>query len=77
MIAMSSQPEKLINNSNEHENEGISTSLLESSHKKRKETFSFPFATEETSNLSNTQLQRMVLLEQLQVLRMEKEKLVC
>jgi hypothetical protein len=29
------------------------------------------------SNLSNTQLQRLVLLEQLQVLQMEKEKLVC
>jgi hypothetical protein len=44
MGGMSSQPEKPINNSNEHENEGIiSTSLLEPSRKKRKETFSFPF----------------------------------
>jgi hypothetical protein len=40
---MSSQPEEPINNSNEHENEGISTSLLETSHNKRKETFPFPF----------------------------------
>jgi hypothetical protein len=47
-------------------------SLLEPSRKKRKETVSFPFETKETSNLSNTQLQRLVLLEQLQVLRMEK-----
>jgi hypothetical protein len=52
-------------------------SLFEPSRKKRKETFSFPFETEETSNLSNTQLQRLVMLEQLQVLRMLKEKLVC
>jgi hypothetical protein len=51
---MSSQPEEPINNSNEHENEGITTSLLEPPRKKREETFSFPFETEETSNLSNT-----------------------
>jgi hypothetical protein len=54
MGGMSSQPEEPINNSNKHENEGISTSLLEPSRKKRKETFSFPFETEETRNLSNT-----------------------
>jgi hypothetical protein len=54
MGGKSSQPEETINNSNEHENEGISMSLLEPSCKKRKETFSFPFETEETSNLSNT-----------------------
>jgi hypothetical protein len=72
MGGMSSQPDYPVNNSNKHENEGISTSFLEPSHKKREETFSFLFETEETSNLSNTQLQRVVLLEQLQVLRMEK-----
>jgi hypothetical protein len=75
MGGMSSQPEEPTNNSNKHENDGISTSLLEPSHKKRKETLSFQ--TKETSNLSNTQLQRLVLLEQLQVLQMEKKKLVC
>jgi hypothetical protein len=77
MGGMSSQPEEPIDNSNEHENESIGTSLLELPRKKRKETFSFPFETEETSNLSNTQLQILVLLEQLQVLWMEKDKLVC
>jgi hypothetical protein len=78
MGGMSSQPEETVNNSIEHENEGIiSTNLLEPSRKKRKETFSFPFDTKETSKLSNTQLQRLVLLEQLRVLRMEREKRVC
>jgi hypothetical protein len=77
MGGMSSQTEEPINNSSEHENEGISTSLLEPFQKKRNETFSFPFQTKETSNLSNTQLQRLVLLEQLQVLQMEKEEFIC
>jgi hypothetical protein len=47
------------------------------SHPTRKGKKHFHFETEETSNLSNTQVQRLVLLEQLQLLWMEKEKLVC
>lgn len=70
---MSSQPEELINYSIQIENEGISTSLLEQPHKKWKKIFSFPFENEETSRLSNTHMQKLVLLEQLQVLWVEKE----
>lgn len=50
-----------------------SSVTTENSGKKQKLQLE-PFETEETKNLGNAELQRLVLLEQLQLIRMQKEK---
>ncbi|KAG8296009.1 hypothetical protein J6590_067124 [Homalodisca vitripennis] len=53
--------------------EQLSTPCGSTSGKKQKVQLQL-FETEETKNLGNADLQRLVLLEQLQLMRMQKEK---